>query len=325
MLPIDKTKVRRILVITLSNAGDIILTTPVVEAVIREFPESALDIMVGPSGKEIFEYHEKIRETIIYDKRTSPFEKLGLFVKLWKKRYDLIVDLKNTALPFMLRPRFHTSYFKQRQNCRIHKKDIHLSRLKCLGIDTREGKFYIPVTQKDKKRIEDLLGLAKEKPFIVVSPGAKSHVKRWSLKNFAKLCDMIKNDLRFEVIIIGDRYDRVVLQRILFYMKTKPINLLEKTNIRELAYLIKKAKLLITNDSAPLHVGSAVNTPTLAFFGPTDSRKYGPLTEEKKKVLKKDIKCSPCEVPQCVNTGNKYECLKTVSVEEAFETVKQLL
>jgi len=127
------------------------------------------------------------------------------------------------------------------------------------------------------------------------------------------------------VVIVGDRYDRVVLQRILFYMKTKPVNLVEKTNMRELAYLIKKSKLLITNDSAPLHVGSAVNTPTLAFFGPTDPEKYGPLTEAKKKVLKKEIRCAPCEVPQCINIGNKYECLKAISVDVAFKAVKEIL
>ena len=159
----------------------------------------------------------------------------------------------------------------------------------------------------------------------MASPGAKSHVKRWPLKNFAALCDRIKKELGLEVVLVGDEYDRVVIERILFYMKTKAVNFIEKTNINQLASLIGKAKLLITNDSAPLHVASAVGARVLAFFGPTGDKKYGPVTKAKSKVLRKNIKCAPCEAPQCINFDNKYECLKTITVDEAFQTVKELI
>ena len=194
-----------------------------------------------------------------------------------------------------------------------------------MGVDTSGAAFNIPVEAGDREHIERLLTELKGKPFIVVSPGAKSHVKRWHLKNFAKLCDMIKKKLGYEIALIGDQSDRVVIDRVLFYMETEPLNLIEKTNIGQLACLIKKSRLLITNDSAPLHVAGAAAGNILAFFGPTEEKKYWHLTKGKGRVLRRNLWCSPCEVAQCVNKKNKYECLKAISPEEAFRAVKELL
>lgn len=325
MRKVDPSGVKRILIITLSNVGDIVLTTPVAEAIIKEFPGAALDVMVGPNGKEIFESHEKIAETVIYDKKSPFSEKFALFRKLRKKKYDLIVDLRNTIFPVILDAKFITNPFRPGAKNGMHKSKVHLSRLKEIGIDTSGGKFHIPVSAGDRERGQELLSGLGNKPFVVIAPGGKNHVKKWNLKNFARLADMIKENLGLKVVLIGDANDRIVIERVLFYMKTTPLNLIEKTNIPELAFIIKKSKLLVTNDSAPLHIGSAVNARILAFFGPTDPAQYGPATREKSKVLRKNIDCSPCNVPQCINAENKYECLKTISVEEAFQAAKGLL
>lgn len=325
MPKIDKSRVKRILVITLSNVGDVVLTTPVVAALFGEFPHVPLDVMVGPRGREIFEGHEKISDVIIYDKKSSWPEKFALLVALRKRKYDMVIDLRNTVFPLLLGAKFITNPIRHIKKGVMHKRDVHLSRLREMGIDPAGGEFHIPIKDSDKKRAEGLLGAVGGKPFVVISPGAKSHVKRWPLRNFARLADMIKKGFGYDVVLVGDKNDRVVIERILFNMRTAPLNLIEKTNIPELAHIIKKSSLVITNDSAPLHIASAVGARILTFFGPTDEKEYGPKTRAKSKVLKKDLKCSPCTVPQCINSENKYECLKTISVEEAFQAVKGLL
>ncbi len=108
-------------------------------------------------------------------------------------------------------------------------------------------------------------------------------------------------------------------------MKTKPLDLLGKTNIRELACLIGKSRLLVTNDSAPVHVGSAVGASILAFFGPTDEKKYGPVTKAASTVLRKKLDCAPCEVAECANKENPEGCLRDITVDEAFRAVRKLL
>ena len=101
-MAIDKSLVKRILVITLSNIGDIILTTPVIRVVSKEFPSSRIDVMVGPGGKGIFDRDPRIFKLIIYDKHVSLMEKRRLQLKLKKLKYDLVVDLRNTVLPILL-------------------------------------------------------------------------------------------------------------------------------------------------------------------------------------------------------------------------------
>ena len=84
---IDRSQVKRILIITLSNVGDIILTTPVISALSKEFPGSRIDVMVGPQGREIFDHDPRIFKVIIYDKHLPMIEKRRLQLKLKKLQY----------------------------------------------------------------------------------------------------------------------------------------------------------------------------------------------------------------------------------------------
>lgn len=321
----DRLDIKRILVVTLSNIGDVILTTPVVEALIRQYPAARIDIVAGPNGREIFEKNKKISKIFIYDKRSGLFEKFRLLKKLKHTHYDMAVDLKNTMIPFLIGAAFKSRPLgRKRQG--MHKKDQHLAVINSMGINTRSLKMNIATDADDLKNVEELLSDVKG-DFVVASCGAKSHTKRWPAENFAALCDCIRNELAFEIILVGKDEgdfpdsDRVVADKVKREMKTRPRDFLGKTNIRELALLIKKAKALITNDSAPLHIASAVSTPTIAIFGPTDPKKYGPLADDSI-VLRKFLKCEPCEKPEC---GRNYECMREITVEEAFAAVKRVL
>jgi ADP-heptose:LPS heptosyltransferase len=94
---IDRSQIKRILVITLSNLGDIILTTPVVATLAKEFPDARIDVMVGPSGVEVFEKDPSIFKVIVYDKHLPISAKRRMQIKLKRLQYDLVVDLKNTV------------------------------------------------------------------------------------------------------------------------------------------------------------------------------------------------------------------------------------
>ncbi len=318
-------EIRRILLITLSNTGDVILTSPLVEALLKEFPGVKLDIVVGPNGREIFEKHNKISKIFIYDKHTDLFEKFRLIKKLRKMHYDMAVDLKNSGIPFLIGARVKSKVMGRAKGG-IHKKDQHLAIIESMGINIKDAGLNIEIDKEDFENIEILLENIKSK-FVVVSCGAKSHTKRWPASYFAALIDFIKNDLGYEVILVGKDEgdfpdsDRVVIRKVKDLMQTEPIDFLGKTNLRELTALIKKSSLLITNDSAPLHIASALNTPTIAIFGPTDEVKYGPLAS-KGIVLRKALKCTPCEKAQC---RYNYECMRQITVDDAINAVKEIL
>lgn len=319
---IDKSQVKRILVITLSNVGDIILTTPVIRALSEEFPDSRIDVMAGPNGKEIFEKDPRVFKLIIYDKHMPIAEKRRLQLKLKKLKYDLVVDLRNTIFPLLLGPKYRTATIQRFPKHTIHKKEQHLYRLKSLGIEKMEECTYIHIPKEDEDYISNMLkenGVSEK--IVVVSPGAKSHLKRWGIDGFANICDRLMDECKASVIFVGVDEDKDIVKRIADKMKNRPYNFINNTNIRQLASLLKKAKLLITNDSAPLHLGCAVGARILALFGPTDPKKYGP-TGEFDLVISEKLSCSPCESASC---GYNYECMKSISPEEVFDAAKMMI
>ena len=122
MIKIDKNKIKRILFISLSNVGDIILTTPVLKVLSENFPEARLDVMVGPRGGELFKNHPAIFKVIIYDKHVPVGNKQRLIRKLRKVKYDLIVDMRNSLFPILLGARYRTSPIHNAPTSIKHKK-----------------------------------------------------------------------------------------------------------------------------------------------------------------------------------------------------------
>lgn len=321
-MKIDKSLIKRILVITLSNAGDIILTTPVIKALKEEFSQARIDVMVGPAGREIFERDPAVFKLIIYDKHLPITEKRRLQLKLKKLKYDLVADLKNTVFPVLIGPRFRTSTIQRFPKGPIHSRAKHLYRLKSFGMDIKEPSSYIHIPKEDDDYISDLI--AKEAisgQFVVINPGAKSHIKRWSHEGFAEVADRIVSECGMDVIFVGTDNDKETVAGVIMKMNGAYRNFVNKTNIRQLAALIKRSRLLITNDSAPLHIACAVGAKVLAIFGPTDPRKYGP-TGEFDFVINKKLHCSPCENAQC---AYDHECMKMISAEEVFENAKGMV
>ncbi len=319
---IDKAQIKRILVITLSNIGDIILTTPVIRALSQEFSGSRIDVMVGPNGKDIFDKDPRIFKLVVYDKHISIAEKRRLQLKLRRLKYDLVVDLRNTVFPLLLAPRYRTSPIQSFPKDVVHKKERHLYRLAPFGIDGLGERSYIHITKEDEDYVDDLIKAnAVTEPIVIVSPGAKSHLKRWAIEGFAEVCDGLAGECAATIVFVGTGPDKEISLSVARKMKGKYKDFVDKTNIRQLASLLKRSSLLITNDSAPMHLGCAVGTKVLAIFGPTDPKKYGP-TGEFDAVISKKLFCSPCEVAAC-----KYghECMKLVSADEVLDRAKMMI
>lgn len=319
---IDKSQVKRILVITLSNTGDIILTTPVIKSLSREFPGSRIDVLVGPNGKDIFDRDPTVFKLIIYDKHMPIAEKRRLQLKLKRMRYDLVVDLRNTIFPLLIAPKYRTGTLQKFPKGLAHKRCRHLYRLKSLGLDCPDESSYIYIPRDDEEYVSYLL---KENniagPIVVVSPGAKSRLKRWREDGFAGVCDRIMDECKANIIFVGLEEDKDTVDAVIAKMKKAPYNFTARTNIRQLASLLKRSALLITNDSAPLHLGCAVGARILALFGPTDPAKYGP-TGEFDVVINKKLFCSPCESADC---KYNYECMSLISPEEVFDAAKMMV
>jgi 3-deoxy-D-manno-octulosonic-acid transferase/heptosyltransferase-1 len=158
----------------------------------------------------------------------------------------------------------------------------------------------------------------KKLDFVAVNPVAFWETKLWEDEKFAGLCDRIRTELGIGVVLTGG--EAGPLERIRTRMKTEAINLGGKTSLRELACLYRRAAVVVSTDSGPMHLAAAVGTPVVALFGPTDPARTGPCGPGHR-VIRGDLSCMPCFRKQCEDP----RCMKGIGVEEVFAAVRGML
>jgi len=332
--------VNKILFITLSNIGDAILTLPVLDSLKENFPESKITAIVGLRPKEIFENNPLINRLIVYDKHARLKEKIKLFYELKKEKFDIVVDLRNSFFGAFLPAKYKTSPFHLIPKNIRHMKDRHLYRVQSSDFlpvparpaggrqagkvqSSKRNSLYIkPEDEEYIKKILKENNITEQDRIVVISAGARSHIKRWAKEKFVELISALINEFGAKVVLAGDKDDISINKYITEHLQYPVIDLSAKTNITQLAYLLKKAKVLITNDSAVLHLGSYLNIPMVAIFGPTNEAGYGPWSETCA-VVKKEIFCRPCERAQC--RFGTLECMGLIRVGDVLRQVRNIL
>ncbi|MBM3249034.1 MAG: lipopolysaccharide heptosyltransferase II [Candidatus Omnitrophica bacterium] len=332
---------KNILVISLSNIGDVILTLPVIDTLKENFPGVRISVVVGPKATELINNDFSLNP-IVYDKRLPLKAKIGFWIYLRKQKFDAIIDLRHSGFALFLKAAHKTSAFLKVPKAIEHAKYRHLYKLK--STLPKIGKFYslaeISTNQNDREKIDKLLEENKIAAggFVAVSAGAASHWKRYKASGFAKVCDYLADKYRFhpvrsaesghvasngvKIVMVGDKNDIGIVEDIASQMKNKPVNFAGQTNLRELAYLLKKAKLVISNDSGVMHLASYLDVPTLAIFGPTDPKKYGPWNY-KSLVVREELTCSPCEESSC--RYNHHNCMNLLSEDKLIKLAEKIL
>ena len=323
----QRTVPKRILFITLSNFGDVILTLPVLDALRTNYPDALITVIVGPRPWEIFRNNPYIHKLIIYNKYAPLREKIHLFFQLRKEHFDVVIDLRNTLFGALLPTQFRTSPFLRLPSGLRHMKEQNLYRLKRalrqkeIRIDGVEKSLLI--SQEDKDYISALLedrGIDQQEKIIIVSPAAGGRTRRWEKEKFIQLCQRVAKD--YSLILIGRRQDQSLAQEIKANCKGKIFDFAGMTNLAQLAFLLKKASVVIVCDTGILHLASYLDIPIVGLFGPSDEYRYGPWST-KFKVIAAPLSCRPCREPDC--SFNTIECMRRISVNEVSDSIDALL
>ena len=319
--------VHKILFITLSNIGDVLLSLPVLDSLRLNFPAAQITVLAGSRPREIFEDNPGIHKFIVYDKQGGPREKIKLFNSLRKEKFDLVVDLRNSFLGAILPAKYKTSPFLKIPQAIRHMKERHLYRIKDIVkiADTPPPAESLYLNPADNGRINQILkenNIREGDKIILISSGARSHTKRWPQERFAQLIKRLSEEFPVKIILVGDQDDVKVNKYIAQNSGLPVLDLSAQTTLKELACLLRKADLLITNDSANLHMASYLNIPVVAIFGITDDAKYGPWSENSC-VVKKEISCRPCAKAQC--KFESLECMSLVKVSDVLRAAKNIL
>ncbi len=330
----------RVAVIQTAFPGDVILSLPIYQALKENDPACHCAAVVRPESVRLFESNPYVDEIIPFDKYGADRGFNGIARLAAKLRgYDKAVVVQRHIRSAMIaalaripeRIGFDNSSARLLYTRRIkYREDVHEVQrcLDLIGIDNND-KRYRPKIYLSEKTLHDAASLLEQSglagEFIVVAPGSVWFTKRYV--HYAKLTDLIHDNFNLPVVLLGGQQDRALCAQISETCTHPPRDLSGKTDLLISAAVISKARMAITNDSAPGHIAAAVGTPAVAVFGPTvPSFGFAPYAENSVVVDIGQLYCRPCTrhgSQQCPQ--GHFRCMKELSPEKIIVAAKSLL
>ena len=332
----------KILIIQTAFPGDVILTLPLLQVLKKNYPESKIDFLCIPNTSVLLKNNPYVNDVIVYDKRKSdPGSFITLVRSLRAGKYDLIISphrsFRSAIISKLSLAKKTISFDRSSMSFLydekvIYKKDVHeilrnLSLSELLGI--RSDKIIRPelfigkeeTDAADKFYIES--GINQNDRIICIAPGSVWFTKRLPKEKFVKVCDLLQRT-GSKIILIGGESDKELTGYIYSNSENKNIaDAAGKFSILGSAELIRRASLLITNDSAPLHIANSVGTKVTAIFGATvPGFGFYPYGEEDIVIEINGLKCRPCSIHggnECpVNT---FDCMMDIKEDRIVASV----
>jgi len=328
-------------VIQTSFLGDTILTTPLLAQVARRGP---VDVVTTPAAASVLTEHPAVRSVIVYDKRGAHAGLVGLTTlaaRLRAARYDTAFlaqgSLRSAALAFLARvPErigFSTSAGRWLYTTRVpYRDDLHhaarlllLSRPNGREPTAEETRPSLAPGIAERELVDELLrraGVAEGERLIALAPGSVWATKRWPY--YRELAEQLTDAGR--IVIVGGPDDSPLAATI----RAAVPGAVDATGVLPLlgsAELIGRSAVIVTNDSSPLHLASAMGTPTVAIFGPTvPDFGFGPLAPSSVVVGHESLTCRPCHRhgPRRCPLGH-FRCMRELTADAVAERVRALI
>jgi len=325
-----------ILVIKPGAIGDLLQLTPAIRALHEKYPQARISILVSSAATAtLFQHNPLVHEAIVFDKRGA-HRSLSSLAKLWlrlfRTRYDLVVNFQRSNLKawFLVSAAFPCRvlvYHKARGRT-IHAVLNHIETLAPLGIDpsTVDQHLEFDPGADAAQFAADLFsssGLA-GKPVVALNPGASNRIKCWSPQRFARLGDRLVAERGAGVVLVGGADERDLAEAIVSRMKSPALDLVGRTTLLQLGAVLQRCTTIVTGDTGPLHMATAVGTPAVALFGAINPDRTGPVGEGHRVIRHPEVPCVPCVADRCVNPVI-MECMKKITVEEVFREVERMI
>ena len=263
---------KTLLFITLSNIGDSIMTTPVLEYIHKKNPDFRVDIVCDQKSRQVFEHCSYLNNIFIKDKKSGLLGILRLIFQLRKKKYKIAIDLRTDFILYLIRAE---KKFYKVNDSNIHSVKKHFLSI-CNNYDEL-GNPTIWIPKEIEKTIQKKYFL-QQKKILILGVGANSKHKIWPIENFVILSKLIKDKFNL-IYLVGDSRDRNLANYFCKFSEIKSVNLCGRLSLIESAAVIKFADFFIGNDSGLGHIASAVETPSYTIFGKESPERYHPWSE----------------------------------------------
>ncbi len=334
-------KIDKILIIQTAFLGDVILTTPLAYHLKKIYPNSSLDFLTIPNSKNILENNPDIKEIIIFDKRgedkgISGLLKLGK--KLHTRHYDLCItphrSMRSAYLTYAtgaaIRIGFDrnamkyafTDIVKYRPD--LHEVERNLKLISAFQNGIKITRPFIYPTAEDKNFVDLMLkdkNINQKSRIFALAPGSVWPTKRWPEAYYEKFSVMLAGD-NYIPVFVGGPEDRTLCTG-LEKKCPQAISLSGSLSLRQTAYFLSKCAGLITNDSAPLHLGLAAQIPVYAIFGATIPEfGFAPFGASDKILEVPHLACRPCGIHGGKKCPTKtFDCMLKLNPEQVYRQI----
>ncbi|HEV2493054.1 MAG TPA: lipopolysaccharide heptosyltransferase II [Terriglobia bacterium] len=340
----------KILVRTPNWIGDAVMSLPALEALRATYPEAEIVLVSKPWVSELFLNHGAANRLIVYDPTGDHHGAAGLrklVSTLRAERFDAAILFQNAFhaawMAWLAGIRTRIGYARDGRRPLLteaievpqpaaygHHAYYYLQLVYRAGVIPKptpieEVRLAVTKTEKTwaRNHIESL-GLYGPRFLVGLCPGASfGPAKRWPLEYYADLADRLIGALHADVLIFGSAEEKPLAEAIAGEMEHTPTIVAGETSLRQLMALLDQCRLVVTNDSGPMHLAASLGVPLVAIFGSTNERATGPLGAHTR-VVKQAVACSPCGLRAC---PIDFRCMLGVSVESvhraALEVVKE--
>lgn len=341
-----------ILVINLGGIGDILLSLPALFALRKLYPKSKFSCLVALKAFSFVEYLKIFDEVnIFYSVKGSQDVRnltrdIKTLLSLRKKNIDLAINMRTMGswlgaqkirfLFFLIRPKvkcgrdteswgtFFDIKIPEKLKGEKFEMEYDIDTAIALGASVFERKIQLDVAEISLTQLNNILkeaGILHDNKIIVFHIGGKPS-RRWPLRNFAKLLSGFDEFDSLKFILLGNEEELDQGNALISLANKHVVNLCGKLTIENSIALIKRAVLVVANDSSIMHIAASVKTPLIALIGPGEIIRFDPrYIFPQAEVMYKKVKCAPCEKVFC----KKMECLKNISIEEVKEAMERIL
>ena len=319
----------KILVVRVKGLGNMILFTPTLIALRKNFPDAKITLLSDKLCAEAVKGSDLIDDIVYFNLNSKLFDKLKVLLSLRKRNFDFSVlafpahNWRYNIFAFSIGAKKRVTHSYKTANLKslsflqnvkvpaiegVHDVEQNLRLLSVFGIENAENKLYLHLSEEDKVFANDFFKHNKLKKVIAIHPGCseEGYYKRWPKEYFTEVIRLLHN--KYDIMLVAGPGEEELVDSISAPLGKKPI-IIKNMSIKQVAALVGKCSAFLSTDSGIGHIAAAINVPTLALIGPGDYRRIAPYGKNCDVITHK-TECSPCMVYPFKTDYSQYGHIK---------------
>lgn len=340
-------QVERIAVVRALYLGDMVLAVPALRALRSGFPAATITLIGLPWARDfanrfgpyVDDFMELVSFPGIDEVSADPVRTAEFIEEQRERRYDLVIQMHGSGrtsnrLALALGGTLTAGYYEPDQPSSLDvgapyprrgsEIDRNLGLAALLGCPGDDRELEFPIHDEDRaeaRAILDEIGI-RDRPIIGLHPGSKFPSRRWMPERFAAAATALARESGAAVVVTGNGAEVALAKEVARDITGDACAIAGRTSLGGLAALIERMDVLISNDTGPAHVATALSTPSVTILGPGDVRRWAPTGGGRNAVVRHGVACSPCGYTTC---PIDHRCLRSIEVHEVVAAARRVM